>query len=405
MKIVQISTFVNGGAGIAAFRLHSSLMRQPDIESEFLQKTYIPNKKYAEDNHIHTAPIGHSYLLRARKKFNLHSEHFQWNKLRSKPRNYEVATFATTSFRLEELPLVKDADIIHLHWVAEFINYPTFFKNIKQPIVWTLHDMNPFMGLFHYEEDEIRNNDIWNYINKKVLEQKIKAIHRHNNVHIVSPSLWMKERAKKSEALGKYPHEVIPHGIDLSQYPKLNKQHSKSELGINNSLKTIVFVASSTDNYRKGFDLLIDAINLKNIKFNLISVGGPKIQLNDNINHIHYERINDVAKLNTIYSAGDITIIPSREEAFNLVMIESFANGTPVLSFSTGGMAEHVKTGVTGILEYNTNSASLGDDIGDFLNNKYNFDHNIIRQYAFDNFSDKLQTEKYIQLYKKILDK
>lgn len=405
MKVVQISTFPNGGAGIAAFRLHSSLMQFPHITSEFLQKTHIPDKEYAQKNHIYTAPIGQSYLLRARKKFNLHTEHFHWNTLNSKPRDYEVATFATTSYRLEELPLIKDADIIHLHWVAEFINYPTFFKNIKQPIVWTLHDMNPFMGLFHYEEDEIRNSALWSDINKKVLDQKIKAIHQHSNIHIVSPSQWMKEKAEKSEALKQYPHEVIPHGIDLCQYPKLDNVQSKAEIGVNNGLKTIVFVASSTDNYRKGFDLLIDAINLKDIKYNLISVGGPQIKLNDNINHIHFERINDVAKLNAIYSAGDITIIPSREEAFNLVMIESFANGTPVLSFSTGGMAEHVKNGITGILEYNIDSTSLANDIEDFLKDKYDFDRHIIRQYAIDNFSDKVQTEKYIQLYKNILDK
>src|SRR5262245_46023957 len=36
-------------------------------------------------------------------------------------------------------------DVIHLHWIAQGIDYRTFFDSIPPslPIVWTLHDMEP----------------------------------------------------------------------------------------------------------------------------------------------------------------------------------------------------------------------------------------------------------------------
>ena len=51
---------------------------------------------------------------------------------------------------LVDHPLVQEADIIHLHWIAGFVDYPTFFKKVDKPIVWTIHDENPGLGGSHY---------------------------------------------------------------------------------------------------------------------------------------------------------------------------------------------------------------------------------------------------------------
>ena len=53
---------------------------------------------------------------------------------------------------VEQLP---PCDILQLHWVSTFVDYREFFSRIsrKLPIVWTLHDMNPFTGGCHYSGD------------------------------------------------------------------------------------------------------------------------------------------------------------------------------------------------------------------------------------------------------------
>jgi len=62
-----------------------------------------------------------------------------------------------TDFDLTQSDLVKEADVIHLHWIAGFVDYESFFSNIKKTIVWTLHDENIALGGFHYRRDKINN--------------------------------------------------------------------------------------------------------------------------------------------------------------------------------------------------------------------------------------------------------
>lgn len=51
-----------------------------------------------------------------------------------------------------------------------------------------------------------------------------------------------------------------------------------------------------------------------------------------------------------LLSAAAVTIMPSFSETFGLVALESAASGTPVIAFRTGGLAESVSEGVSGLL-------------------------------------------------------
>ncbi|MDR1881223.1 MAG: glycosyltransferase [Prevotella sp.] len=405
MKTVHISTGITGGgAGIAALRLHRSLMKHADIQSEFVQRFPV-DPEFAAINNIYTANTGRSFMIRALKRYNLHAEHFHRVKLNKYPPNYEIATFATTSYRLEQLPIIKEADIIHLHWVSEFLNYPTFFKNVKQPVVWTLHDINPFAGMFHFESDRLKNMDTYKKPDEQTRKIKTRSINRKDNIHIVCLSEWMKKKSEASEALGRYPHYLIPNGLDLSDYPVMDKTAAKQKAGVNCGLKTFIIVGAQLGNIQKGFPLFFDTVNKMNRSdFQLISIGRlpDNLKVGNNINHIHFEKITEIPELNSLYSAADLTIIPSLEDNLPNVMLESFANGVPVMSFSNGGMAEHVKTGENGIRINETGVKPLMQSLEDFLDNKYAFDSKAIRDYAVNTFSDTLQTERYIRLYKDI---
>ena len=53
-------------------------------------------------------------------------------------------------------PLVKDADIIHLHWINQgFLSLKDIEELVKlnKPIVWTMHDMWPCTGICHHARD------------------------------------------------------------------------------------------------------------------------------------------------------------------------------------------------------------------------------------------------------------
>lgn len=50
------------------------------------------------------------------------------------------------------------------------------------------------------------------------------------------------------------------------------------------------------------------------------------------------------------YSVADLFIMPSRAENFPLVLLESMACGTPMVSFRVGGVTDLVRPGITGYL-------------------------------------------------------
>lgn len=405
MKIATISTYVSsGGAAIAAFRLHQGLMKHNDVDSVIIQK-FAEDRGFMQQNNIYLAEKDKSPIAKVSRKLNIDKVALENKKLNKLAGKYEIVSTPFSSYRLENHPLIKEADIIHLHWVADnFLNYPTFFKNIKQPIVWTLHDMNPFQGLFHYRQDEINSEGGLKDFDKRIHDIKLQSIHEKDDMHIVALSSWMKEYSESSSILGKYPHYMIPNGLDYNNFPLLCKIDIKKEMGFENNRKTLLFIAADINNPRKGFDLLLSAIDrLGDINFNLISIGGKKISVNDKINHIHYEKITNIADLNKVYAVADLTILPSREDNLPNIMLESFANGTPVISFGNGGMRDHIKNGENGILIEDINPKALAEGIGDFCKDKYLFDNDNIRKYAIENFSDIKQSEKYIKLYNSIL--
>lgn len=410
MKVVHIATMLKGGAGIAALRIHQSLLDYaPGVTSFFIQKDPVIDSNDIKRN-IYQCTHYHNLYYKIVNKLGLKSYLTQegiFRRIISKyPKNYEIATLPLSYYPIEDHPIIKDADIIHLHWIGDFINYPSFFKKIKQPIVCTTHDPNPFLGIFHYEGDVLRNPGNLRKLEDKAIGIKYKYTHTHNNIHIACPSEWVKQKSETSYVLDDFPHYYIPYGIEEKNYPLLDKIVLKEEFKINNGKKTILFIAFDIQLPRKGLDLLIDAVNrIDPSKFNLISVGhGNKISINSKINFQHYENIQDISELNKIYAAADVTIVPSREDMFNQVMLESLMNGTPVISFSNGGMAEHIKTGKNGILIDEISSQSLQFEIENFLNDKYSFEEpHIIRNYPVTTLNNQIQAKRYTELYNKIL--
>lgn len=402
MKVVHISTYKNGGAGIAAYRLHLGLLEK-GVDSSFIIKS--PAEVTSFDKNTYVCEPYYPFTYKIKKRLRLANDDLFWEEIKKHPIDYDIVTLPIAPFRIENHPLIQEADIIHLHWVSDFINYPTFFQKVDKPIVWTLHDLNTFSGIFHYQTDLKRNNQALASVDNKALRIKNKSLNKKKNITIVTPSEWLMALSKASSLLSKFRHYTIANGMDIPQ--QIDRKDAKLKLGLYNNKKTILFIANEIGSYRKGFDLLIKAINnISQTDFNIISVGQgiEQIAFQFNSKHLHYDRIDNRSELNNIYSAADVTILPSREDNLPNVMLESLSNGTPVISFSNGGMAEHIKTGFNGILVKGINYEALSARITDFINEKYTFDSGAIREYAINEFSDTKQTKAYIQLYRNILN-
>jgi glycosyltransferase involved in cell wall biosynthesis len=110
--------------------------------------------------------------------------------------------------------------------------------------------------------------------------------------------------------------------------------------------KIILF--PSTGHKRKGFYALLEAFKqLPEKEYELIVVGNqPKIALCTNVKYLGF-----VLDMRSLYTACDLTILPSYYEPFGLVATESIACGTPVIISDRVGAKDLITEQEGAILE------------------------------------------------------
>ena len=215
MIINQFSSFPHGGAGTAARRLHECLL-ESGYESRFL---FWKNQANAPVDHsfrqLEFRPHARSGPFRiVRDKLDRHRQRRIYNDydrhIRDRDHRGEVFTAASLPNRTRFDFGQFGADIVHLHWLAFFADYSSFFQSIPDhvPIVWTLHDMNPFTGGCHYSNGCSRYTSGCGNCPQLVMPterdvsrtsyQVKQAALARKNLHIVTPSRWLADLARQS---------------------------------------------------------------------------------------------------------------------------------------------------------------------------------------------------------------
>lgn len=305
-------------------------------------------------------------------------------------------------------------DILHLNWMQGgyySFNTSIFPKNI--PMIWTFHDLWPITGGCAYPGncnrflDQCGNCPLFKFPHKKdmsfhSLKRKKRFFQSFPEVKIVAPSSWMKSIIEKSPIVTNHNISVIHNGIDTKSVVVHPKQEARKKCNFNSNKKIILFGAiGATSNSVKGFDILIDALktcDIENVK--LVVFGAdyePKVQ---GIDITYYPHISDFSKLNTLYSAADVMVVPSREEAFGQTVIEAMAAGTPVVSFRNTGPADIILHKENGFLAEPFEPQSVSKGIKWILNNdSFQLGLNA-RNHVEKNFDIAITASKYIHLYK-----
>ena len=111
-------------------------------------------------------------------------------------------------------------------------------------------------------------------------------------------------------------------------------------------------------------------------------------------------------KLPFMYSQAHLTVIPSREESFGLVGLESMSCGTPVIASSRGGLTEYIKDGINGFLVPSEEPAAWSEKISKVLKMYLSPQWEGLRKRGkgtAQKFSSLHQAEKVKKLYHTIL--
>ena len=416
MKVLHVSTSdINGGAARGTYWMHTALKRA-GIDSHMLVA-----EKYTSDDTV----IGPSGITGSQKILNGIRQTVEYWPLKRYPHK-SPGLFSPAIYPNPVIKQIKQIkpDIINLHWVGLGLLRPEQLKTFTQPIVWTLRDMWSFTGGCCYTAGCTRyqqqcgrcpmlGSDQENDLSRKVWQRKHLAW-QGLNLTLVPISQWLADCASKSSLLHHYPAQVIPNAVDTDIFRPIDKKAARDILQLPQHDKLILFGAlSATTDKRKGFNYLVAAIKqLKtddSLPLRAVIFGAEKstVSMPLDIPHTVLGRLNDDITLTLAYSAADVMVVPSIQEAFGKTAIEAMACGTPVVCFDATGLRDIVEHRHTGYRAECFNDSDLADGILWTLENPERnaklSDNARKRTEAL--FSSPVQADSYIKLYQEILDK
>jgi glycosyltransferase involved in cell wall biosynthesis len=404
MRVLHVSKSENlGGAARAANRLHHCLLE--DLDSAML----VGSKQTDDPNVIkHGGRIEDlKYQLKASSAQRL------LKLVVKQPGLQSLSCYPSSVLHA----INQDtADIIHLHWIqGEFLSVCDVSK-IRKPVVWSLHDMWPLGGTAHYfqgvEEGIETTEDKEPFFSKLRLSRKIK-LWKNTNITFLANSSWMYEQAVNSPVTRSHNVRLLHNPLDTEVWKPVNKTVAREVLSIKNDKRVILFGAiGGTSDPRKGFSELSKALSQLSISGDLdntmlLVFGAQALDFSATIKcevkclgHIH----DDIA-MSLIYSAADVMLVPSLQEAFGQTASEANACGTPVVCFNVGGLRDTVVHEKSGYLADRRKVHDLARGI------KFVLDHpnpeslgeyarvDIVRKYSHQSILGK-----YKELYQNVLN-
>ncbi len=153
----------------------------------------------------------------------------------------------------------------------------------------------------------------------------------------------------------------------------LDKRACREKLGLPGDRFLVLFSASSLEDRRKGVAHLVEAMrllsDLKDVSCVCVGQYGAGVRpLLPDLRMMGY--MNDPEELATLYSACDLFVGPSLEEALGQVYIEAAACGTPSVGYPVGGVSEAVVDGVTGRIAKRVDPGALAEAIRELYENR-----------------------------------
>ena len=368
---------LSGGAARATYRVHRSLVdhgAELGIESRFRTIHKLTNN---DDTVLGGPPAGQNVVWK-----RLHSRLNQHARRGFRTGNPVLHSLAWPDTGLgKELEQLRrdEADLIHLHWIGDSTLSIEEIGRLPHPIVWRLPDQWAFLGAEHYTtppaQGETASTDdrfVHGYprnsrpshesgpdLNRQTWLRKQRAW--RNPIHIVCTTTWLAYCARRSALMNDWPISVIPNPLDLQAYAPLEKTVGRELHRLPQEPPLVLFGAlGATTDFRKGADLLFDALMILREQvvgtpleaLELVVFGSREPADPPQLGFpVHWlGALADDVTLRLAYTAADVMVVPSRQEAFGQTASEAHACGTPVVAFRTGGLVDIVDDRSTGAL-------------------------------------------------------
>lgn len=413
MKALILSTTdIQGGAARASYRLLKGLNRTGVKASMLVQH------KYSQDWRV-LGPKGKIDIIKSNLLPYLEYLPLLFFKDTNKSLHSPALVSTLNLTQVEQL----NPDVVSVHWVNRGFVRPETLLKINRPLVLTLLDRWPLSGSEHsgyphrrYLQGCTSHNrptgeSGWD-LNKWVWQRKLDSWQKIKNLQVVALSSWLAVEAKHSPIFAGREVKVIPVGLDQQVYRPIEQKLARKLLGLPLHKKLITFGSlNAQDDPNKGFVDLRSALKKlpSNDDWQLVVFGsGPPEKPIDLGFKTHYVGLlKDDLTLSLMYSASDVVVVPSHEESFGQVALESLACGTPVVAFDTTGLkdiidhqkngylancfqSDDLSAGIRWVLETESRRKKLGQNGRQKVEQKFTLEH---------------QAQAYKRLYQSLIAK
>lgn len=157
----------------------------------------------------------------------------------------------------------------------------------------------------------------------------------------------------------------LKYGFETDVLRPRDRRLCRELLGLPQDRFIVLSSASSLDDERKGLSHLAEAMRTLDLPDSLVVCIGhlPPDQAPPIPGMRAMGYMDDLQRIAMLYSACDIFVGPSLEEAFGQVFIEAAACGTPAIGYPVDGVPEAIAHGVTGLVAARKDPAALADAI------------------------------------------
>lgn len=247
-------------------------------------------------------------------------------------------------------------DVVHVHWTGGYLT-PRQIRQLalRYPTVWTLRDMSPITGGCHYTHGctayELqcrccplleRSSD---YDPTYWLHRWKSQTFRNIPITLIAISSWMRDQAARSSLFHGRSIDVIHPGVDTTVFKPTSQASARLEFGLSQSHTIVGFAALRPfSDSRKGAHILNEALlMLADPSVHAAVTCAPAdVPQEAQSRWIPVGKIESDEALAGFYSACDILVVPSTEEAFGKVVTEAMSCGTRVVTFQNVGAADVV---------------------------------------------------------------
>jgi glycosyltransferase involved in cell wall biosynthesis len=199
---------------------------------------------------------------------------------------------------------------------------------------------------------------------------------------------------------------IIPGGVDVSRFQvNLTRQQARELLGFPQD-RPILFVPRRLVQ-RMGIDVLLQALvsvksKVPDVWLAIAGKGALRLTLEQQAKALGVrDRVKFLGyvpdeQLPIAYQAADLTVVPSQSlEGFGLILLESLACGTPVLSTPVGGMPEVLRPFQPTLVTDTPDADALATRIVELLTGTMPLpDRAACREYAVRNYDWKIIAPK-----------